>query len=572
MQKTFSIINFVLFLFIIDSHWCLAQKDNLKDNLKPVSSFYAIKNATIVQRPGKVIKNGTVLFDKGIITAVGTDIAIPPNTQIIYADSMYVYAGFISGLSNIGIKMPKEEKSKDDKRLTGTPTDKRAGITPWVSARELLDPYASNIEKFRKLGFTAAHTVPNKGMMPGKGSIVLLSGKSGEKMLLKSEITLFSQLEGAGGVYPNTVIGVMAKYRDLYKKSQQSKDYLLRYNTNGGNGMERPSHNITLEALYPVVSKTIPVTFKAENIRDIMKVTTLQKELGFRLILGEVKQGWDAVENIKVSDASIFLSLDLPDLEEEKKEEIKEDGDKVKEKKQEDGEKKSEEQIALEKRQKEIQRKYYELASTLKKENIHFGFSTLGIASKDFKPTIRKIIENGLTSDQALEALTVQPANILGVSSIMGSIEKGKIANLIITDMPYFDKKSNVKYVFVDGKKYEYENKRKDIKSDKDKDDKVSGKWNYTVETPQGKGNGIITLENTSNEYTGTITVSFTNSTNKIFDVEINGNKLSFSFNVLIEEETKVDVNLTVEGDTFEGSITVDNLGSFPIEGSKEPN
>ncbi|NQZ79040.1 MAG: amidohydrolase, partial [Ekhidna sp.] len=147
-----------------------------QDNLRPVTNKYAIKNATIVQAPGKTIQNGTVLIENGIIKAVGSGISIPADSWIVEADSMFVYAGFISGLSNIGVEKPKDEETNDDRKLTGNPTYERAGITPGSSSREMLYPNEKSLKDFRKLGFTAAHTVPHKGMLPGTGSIVLLGG------------------------------------------------------------------------------------------------------------------------------------------------------------------------------------------------------------------------------------------------------------------------------------------------------------------------------------------------------------------------------------------------------------
>lgn len=535
------------------------------NDLKPVTNKYAIKNATIVQAPGKTIQNGTILIENGIIKAVGSNVSIPSDAWIVEADSMFVYAGFISGLSNIGVKKPEDKDTKDDRKLTGKPTDERAGITPGNSSRSMLDPKEKSVGEFRKLGFTASHSVPHNGMLPGTGAIVLLGGSSADNMVVKDMTAMHAKLSGAGGVYPNTVIGVMAKYRDLYRKAAQAKEYESKYTTNP-NGMERPAPNTTLEALYPVVSKQMPVAFKAEGVKDVMRVIALQRDLGFRLMLGEVKQGWDAIPAIKSTGAPVFLSLDLPDWKEEEKKE------NVEEKEPTEAEL---EEKALKERQNTMIKNYYTQAGKFNSNGVRFGFSTLEVKSKDFKTNLLKVIENGLSEERALAALTTEPASILGVSSMMGTIETGKMANLVVSDTSYFSKDSNVRFVFVDGVKYEYEAKKKKKKKKSNGDSEgvdAAGVWNYTTETPQGKGSGVITINGSPGDYSGTISVSFNGSTNDIENVVVDGTNVSFSFKLNMGEEINVDISMDIDGDSFEGTLSVAAFGSFPMEGSREPN
>lgn len=567
MQKRDSLLRNVLWLLLIG---ILPLSGLAQDsNLKPVTNKYAIKNATIVQAPGRTIQNGSLVIENGIIKAVGTNITIPADAWVVDADSMFVYAGFISGLSNIGVKEPKDEDSKDDRKLTGTPTYTRAGITPGNTAREMLDPNEKSVKDFRQIGFTASHSVPSKGMIPGKGSIVLLGGSSGESMVVKDDASMYSQFSGAGGVYPNTVIGVMAKYRDLYRKASQAKDYESRYNSNPS-GMERPTPDATLEALYPVVSKQLAVTFKTEGIKDVMRAMTLQKDLGFKASYGEVKQGWDAADAIRSSGSSVFLSLDLPEWkEEEKKEEKEEDSEEgKKEPTAEELEKQG-----LEKRQNEIIKKYYTQAGLFSSKGIKFGFSTMELKSKDFKKNLLKVIENGLSEDKALAALTTEPASILGVSNRMGTIEAGKMANLVVSDTAYFTKDSNVRFVFVDGVKYEYKAKEKKKKKASSGDEPVdaSGVWSYSTETPQGNGSGTITINGGPGNYSGNITMSFNDSTNEIENLVVDGSNVTFSFKTNVGQEITVEISMDIDGDTFEGTLSVAQFGSFPMDGSRDP-
>lgn len=540
-------------------------------DLKPVTSTYALKNVTIIQAPGRTIENGTVIIENGIVKSVGKNISIPAGAWLVNADSMYVYAGFISGMSIIGAENKEDKEGSDDRKLTGNPSYERAGITPNVSVRSTLNHKEKSISAFRNLGFTAAHTVPHGGMISGTGAIIILTGSNGEDLLIKENVSMFSQWQGAGGVYPNTVIGIMAKYRDMYRKAEQARTYAAKYNSNSA-GMERPGADEMIESLYPVISKQMPVAFKTEDLLDITRALTLKRDLGFNIILGEVKQGWDVIPQIKSAGASVFLSFDLPEMKEEKKEKKESEEDQDDQDDKDDPTSEDIEREALEKRKKEMIKNYYTQPSAFKAQGVKFGFSTLEGKSKDFKGNMMKLIANGLSEDDLLAALTTNPAEILGVSSMMGTVDNGMMANLIVTDKPYFQKESNVRYVFVDGVKYDF-----DVKEKKKKKStgtglvEIKGKWNYTVESPQGDGSGVITITGGEGEYEGTISVSFNDSTNELQDISVDGSTLTFSFIINMGEDATVEVSMDIDDDTFDGTLSVAEAGSFPIEGSKEP-
>ncbi|MDX1629449.1 MAG: amidohydrolase, partial [Fulvivirga sp.] len=342
------------------------------DKIAPVTNTYAITNVNIIQAPGRKIELGTVVISDGLIQSVGKSVAIPANAKIIKADSMYLYAGFIDGLSHVSIEMPKEEEEDVDD--PGNPPNHIAGIQPERKVRDFLDPSDKSVDDWRRLGFTVAHVVPEGRMLPGSGAIIILSGEHPDDMIYRDQTALFSQLRGAPGVYPNTVIGVMAKYRDLYRSAQFAKDYAARYSQNR-QGMTRPESNRVLEAFYPVIDKRIPVTFKAEDVLDIQRAITLKNDLGFNLMLAEVKQGWDIADKIKNSSSGVFLSLDLPEMEKEKEEE-----EKSEEKKELTAAEK--EQQRLEEKKQEMILNYYKQPTLFSGKGIIFGFSTLESKSK----------------------------------------------------------------------------------------------------------------------------------------------------------------------------------------------
>lgn len=575
-----------------------AQNESLAT---PVTRTFALKNANIVQKPGQVIERGIVIVKDGLIQAVGKDVKIPVDAQVIDADSMYVYAGFIDGLSHTGVPRPEANQGRGQGGAQrggqqqqqidrGNPSNEEAGITPEKPVKDVLKADDKSIEEMRKAGFTAAHVVPRGNMLPGTGAIVLLNSKSADAMILKDQTSFFSQLEGAGRVYPSTVIAVMSKYRELYKRAEQAKAHEAMYAKNPA-GMERPNYDRALQAFYPVIDKKLPVFFAAGDLKSIYRVMNLQNDLKFPLVLANVKHGWEVTDMIKSKNVPVFLALELPkDKKKTTTEETKVKQDKPagqptadvaeaekpaakKEEKQKEKSVTDVEIEVLEKRRMEEIKKYYEQAGVYEKKGIEFGFATVDVRSNDIQGNLRKMIENGLSENTALAALTTTPAKMLGVSNILGTVEKGKIANLVVTDKPYFAEKSNVRYVFVDGQMYEYEVSTRKA-GDPNANAKPAGKWSYSVNVPgQAATGGILEINANGGQISGTMTNSQTNQSTPISNPVLSGNALSFSTTISMgPQPVTLDFNLIIDGDIFDGSVSVGEFGTFDVEGSRLPN
>jgi imidazolonepropionase-like amidohydrolase len=539
--------------------------------LKPVTRTYAITNVNVVQAPGKKVDLVTVLVKNGLITAVGKGVSIPSEAIVIKADSMYMYAGFIDGLSRVGVTRPKEEASRERVKDPGNPAPERAGITPQNDVRGSLNASDKSIEDLRNVGFTVAQVVPYGNLLPGQSSIVLLGGKSADQMVLVNNSSLYSELSGANGVYPNTTMAVMAKWRELYRQASQAKSYQSLYASNRA-GLERPGSDRVLEAFYPVIDQRIPVLFKSEKMLDAHRILTLKSDLGFSLMLADIKEGWPVANKIKASGAKVFLSLDLP--EEVKKEEIKKSTKADSAKAKEVAKPKTAAELekeALEKRKAEAIANYTTQASVFSKAGVSFGFSSMSAKSKDIPANLRRMIAAGLSEDAALAALTTIPAQLLGLSDRMGTVENGKMANLVISDKSYFNEKAKVRYVFVDGVMYKLEVKE-EKKSDPNAKVEIEGSWSTVTQTPQGSNDGKVTFKKEGSGYKGTISGGRMPAPADLTSVTLEGNKLSYSYSLSFGGNSiKVEVEATVEGDSFKGNASIGPRGSFSIEGTKNP-
>jgi imidazolonepropionase-like amidohydrolase len=549
------------------------QQPQEEKELAPVSRTYAITNATVVQAPGRKIDQATVVIKDGLILSVGKNISIPPEAILIKGDSLHIYAGFIDGLSRAGVIKPKEEQNRERPKDPGNPAPEVAGITPQNDVRTFLNPADKSVEDLRALGFTTAQVVPYGNMLPGQGAIVLLGGKSVDAMVLSGKSSLFSELTGAQRVYPSTVIAVMSKWRELYRQAVQSKNYETLYAANRA-GISRPASDRILEAFYPVIERKMPVLFEADRYLETQRILALQSDLGFSLMLGDLKEGWDAIPKLKANGTKVFLSLDLP---EDKKDEKKDAKDKkdvkpAEPKKEEKSSMTPAEKEALEKRKAEFTALYTGQAASFQKAGISFGFSSLTAKTADIRANLRRMITAGLTEDQALGALTTSPAQLLGLSDRLGTVDNGKIANLVISNKPYFNEKAKVRYVFVDGVMYKYDDKEAP-KADPNAKVDIVGTWAVVAETTQGKNESSLTIKKDGNNFSGSVSGGRLPEAVALERVELNGNELKYSYTMQMGGQSfKVEVDATVEGSTFKGTATAGNYGSFPVEGKKDPN
>lgn len=553
-----SILVLVLFLSF---QYTKAQSDPSGE--KRVTGTIAIKNATITTAPGKTIQNGTILIKNGLIEAVGTNITIPKEAQVISADSLFIYPGFIDGASTAGVgKAPEPEKPSDYN--PANPPDDIAGITPWRNVIDIYDNKNNQINDWRKSGFTIAQLIPDGGMMPGKTAIVLFGSPSSTNILAQNSalVVKFQGARGGGRVYPGTPLGIMAKFRDVYKNAELASRHGKLFASN--NGLNRPEINKTYEAMYPVVDKNIPVLFEANDDIEIRRALSLQKENGFRLILSGVSSVEKVTNEIKAANAQVLLSMKLPD-------------DKVTKAKMEEL---SEEMQARTKRVQEAYQSTLKQAAFLEAAGIPFGFTSMGAKSGDTFKNLRLMVENGLTENGALAALTINNANILGIQKFAGTLEKGKSANMVILTAPLLDEETQVKHVVADGFMFDYEIKeKKNGNGEKNGTNgaiAIDGFWEYTSDTPAGSSSGTLEIKKEGDSYKGTITYDNPagggQASSEMKNISLSGSNLTFSFDVAAGGMSLVvNVSGEVSGDQISGNLSLAEYGSFPMNATKKP-
>jgi len=543
----------------------LAQSD--PTGTSAVTSTYAITNATVITMPGSEMKDATVVVKNGLIMGVGNNVSIPDDAEVIDGTGLYVYPAFIDGMSNTGAKRP-ESLPRPRNLFTPDPPNDYAGITPENSVISQIDIASSSITNMRKVGFAISHSVPYGRMLPGSGSLLLLNAATHmDDIILAKDVALYAQWVGAPGAYPGNILGIMAKWRTLYRNAENHKKHTELYAQNPA-GLPRPVNDRVSLAFHPVIGKTKPVMFDVSSMLDVRRAMRLQNDLGFDLIVSGVKQAWDLVDELKATGTPIFLSLDLPDKPKDAK------GDDV-----------SDEVKALEARRMEFYNTYVEQAAVLQAAGIKFGFSIRGTSASKVKKNVMTLIENGLSESDALAALTTNPASMLGIDQVAGSIENGKMANLMVSTAPYFTKDSQIKMMFVDGTRHDYEVKEKKAKKDTDTaeaeetpatgGDVLVGTWSYELVTPGEPQGGKMIIKKEDGKYSGVLTSNDGSPDNDMNNINFRDGQLTFDFDidaggqsvtVVVEgsisgTEYDAEASVSVGGQNFELGFTASKDG-----------
>ena len=494
-----------------------------------------------------------IIIEDGIIKKMNSNLEAPFNARVLKVDSSYVYPSFIDMMSHIAVK---KEEQKDPPRLKfpGFPPNDVAGITPEWRLTEKYDMKDGSIKSYRSAGFGMAHIVPRGRMLPGQSSLISLKSKD---MVLNEGVSVYMQFSGARRMYPATIIAIMAKWRDLFRNAAYLSEHQDIFNANPV-GTPRPKKDLMLESLIPVTKKKQAVFTKTESIKSVFRALELEAELDYNLVLANAELVDDALPKIKAQSIPVVLSLSLPKAV--KKEEKKDKETKTMEHPQKE---------ELEKRKEESIARYEGQANMLEQAGQSFAFCTMDLKSKDLKTNLNRMIKAGLSKAGALDALTINAAKMLEIDDVAGSVEEGKLAYLFVSDKPYFDEGAHIGHTIVDGDWMEHPKQEKKKKKSVTGNG-IEGNWSFDIAIPEDERTGNLTIEKNEEDYV--VTIVDNNEPDTEFtaeDVSVDGTKLTFT--VKVEDDGLLIVNFTLEfdGDNYEGFISIEGLGEFPMEGQR---
>jgi imidazolonepropionase-like amidohydrolase len=433
---------------------------------------YALTNVRIVTAPGKVIERGTVVTHDGRIAAVGAQVNIPAGAVRMDLAGHTVYPGLIDAATSIGLPNPNRIVAPPAGDAAGRgggrggrggapvgggrasiPTAGRASepppppvIEPQIDASaeaaDQFSPSDDDLKAFRAGGVTTVGLVFSGGLFPGRVGAALTGARGGSRLGLKASIgqeVAFGSLRNA---YPATGIGAVAFIRQAYLDAEYENR--VEKALKAGNPAARPSSDPFRRALMPAAANEMPSWFVAEKEREITRVAEITKEMTIKapVVVG-AQEGWRSIPTLKASNATAVVSLLWPAPDSTSGYNFLLYGTGK------TGKLTPAEEATLNSQIKGN-------VAALAKAGIPVALASFGGASgTTFRDRVRSSIEAGLSPDDALRAVTVTPATILGINTLVGTIETGKLANLVVVSgNDLFASGTPIKHVFVEGRLY----------------------------------------------------------------------------------------------------------------------
>ena len=521
---------------------------------------YAITGATVIVRPGTTIEGATVVIRDGLIEAVGADVVAPADARVIDGTDMTVYAGWIDAYSTVSLRQqeaPQPQQRPGGGGPGGPPAAAQepeigtghpiARIHPEYSVTEDLIADDSDIESHREAGFTAALVVPRDGIYRGESALIALREGSPGGLVIDGDVAQVVSFQGGrfGGGYPGSLIGVLAAFRQVLLDAQRWSTWQDRYEQSP-TGIQRPPQVDAYPALMPVLAGDQPVLFEASNNRMTERALRLAQEFAIRPIIKGNGSEYEVTFLFTDAGAPVIIPVDYP-----RKPGV-DDPDAVVD-------------VTL-----ETLRQWDRApgnAAALEAAGISFAFTADGVGPGSFAENVRKAIEAGLSEDVALAAVTTEPAEILGVDAILGTVEAGKIANVVVATGAPFGEDSQVRHVFVDGHHSEIEARpaRGSERGGEDPDEPVDPRGTWLV-TSSGEFQMEMTWTITGSPGSYAGTVSSEMGVMSFDRVRFRGASMSANISM---EMGEIFIDVFFEGDELSGSMAMGDMMTLDITGKR---
>src|SRR6202140_3696680 len=499
---------------------------------------FAIRGATVVPVSGPRIENATVVISRGVITAVGKDVTFPQEAWFIDGKGLTVYPGLFDSFTDIGLlSAPPTAGGEGGPRppISRGPED-RPGSTPWRDAAGEATLADKRIETWRGAGFTTVVSAPKGGIFPGQAAILDLAGERNGDLVVKSPVAIPVSLQPVGNFssFPGSLMGTVAYVRQVWLDTDWSTKAEAIYEKKS-RGVARPRYDRTEAALADALEDHAVVLIPANNSVQIRRAFELVERWHVNGVIYGGQMGYDVAEEIAAKKLAVLVDLKWPEADKDA------DPDNL---------------PSL--RTLRFRDRAPSSPAALAKAGVKFAFYSGGMAApKDILKAAKKSIDAGLAPDAALRALTLSPAEIYGVADRLGSIESGKIANLVVADGDLFEEKTKIKLVFVDAKRFEVREPEKP--KDPPKGD-ITGKWKLSYTTPDGPEESTADL---TMDKDGTISGSLASKrgTASVISGYLSVDKFSFTINIPLEgSPADVTFSGTFDGTSLKGSISVQGI------------
>jgi imidazolonepropionase-like amidohydrolase len=405
------------------------------------TTSYAIKGGKVFTLAGPAIENGTVLIRDGKIAGVGAGIAIPADAQVIDATGLEVYPGMFDPVTQIGLNEVSAVRATVDVSELGD-------YNPELVAATAVNHASAHIAVTRANGITEVIAAPGTsgfdlqsgGLIAGQASAFNLAGWTMDEMQINRSVAMVINWPSIQTrTFDFASFSIKEKpYADVKKEYDKSVNSL-------GDWMDRARHyaqakekgspalyerDLKLEALVPVVQGKLPVLVTADEARDIRNAVDFCTKQNLRMILGSGAEAWKVKELLKDKKIPVVLAPTnrLPEQEDTPYD------------------------------------KPYTEPSELFAAGIPIAFSSFGTAfSRRLPQYAGTAVAYGLPHDEALKAVMLNAAQIFGLADQLGTLEPGKLANVIVTNGDPLELQTQVRYLFIKGQLTSTDNKHREL-------------------------------------------------------------------------------------------------------------
>ena len=420
-----------LLVFVICATSALAQQignPTTQDGVMPPRTTIAIRNARIVTVSGPDIERGTVVIRDGKIEAVGANVSVPAGAQTIDGNGLSVYPGMIDAGTNMGlVEVPQGANGTVDLSEVGD-------LNPNAKAIIAVNPHSAHIAVTRVEGITNTLTAPTGGLISGQAALINLLGTAPKEMAVVPQVALvinYPRIGGGGGGFggfqqqpanlAETLTANERQVDQIRKMLRDAEAYGRAQDAYAKDkSLPRPDRNVVLEPLVPYVRGEQPVIFRADREAEIRGALRFADEMKLKPIILGGNDAAKVANLLKEKNVPVILTgiFSLPSREDDAYDAL------------------------------------YETAAKLQQAGVRFCIST-----GDAGPEVRNLAQYagmaaafGLSKADAVKAVTLYPAQILNVADRLGSIEAGKMANLVVTDGDLLEIRTHIRYLLIDGR------------------------------------------------------------------------------------------------------------------------
>lgn len=525
--RIFAIYNFylqmekLLFLFFLVFSFTAVSQFEPDNGVKESSpAFYALTKATVKVAPGKTLHNATVLIKDNKIISVGPIVIIPKEAVVIDCSKKVILPAFIDLNSDNGIAKakPKTNNSRYPQinSLKNGPYYWNECIHPEINASELYHSDEKHLKELASRGFGFFMTHQRDGVARGSAALISMSRKRTD---LSNNInaSCYSFSKGSSRqTYPSSQMGSIA----LLRQSFYDADYYAR---------NKEAENLTLDALNQ--QRLGSLFFETQDKFEILRADKIAREFGFQFNFFGSGNEYEIVHLLKDKGYNIILPINYPAAYDVKDPYVSR-------------------QIPL------SELKHWEMApqnaAILNRNGINICITSHGTKnSKEFWSNLRKTISFGLDEEDALSALTVNPSKLIGIDSILGTLEKGKLASFMIYDKNPLEEDATLLEAWNQGE-------RTVLNTLPNHD--IRGKYNLNVEGNKWK----LEISGEEAKPKGKLTYSYK---------DINGLEKDSTINVYVElEENDITLQFVIDNGSIAGNISLkgkvsSKFGVFEGEG-----